>query len=86
MLSLDALASLVVIFFVQLKADEVAVLLVCGYAGGSAAAGVVQYRVPFVGIGQDKVTQEVKGLLGGVEGCALYPPQSSERHGLLWLS
>ena len=37
MLQLDALASLVVIFFVELKADEVA-LLTDGCNGGGAAA------------------------------------------------
>ena len=66
MLCLDALASLVEVFLVQFKADEVPTLLDASDGGRAAAHAVVEHRVALVSIGQYEIAQQVNGLLGGV--------------------
>ena len=65
---LNAFASLVVIFFVQFKADKVA-FFTDGSDGSSAAAhAVVENASPHIGISTDKVLNECYWLLRRVEG------------------
>ena len=73
LLQLDALASLVVILLVELKADEVALLFYTSNGGGAAAHSVVQYGVSLVGLGTDEVLDESDSFFGGVEAVVNIP-------------
>ena len=64
---LKALASLVVILLVELKADEVSLLFNTSNGGCAAAHTVVEHRVALVGVGENELAQQVNGLLGGVK-------------------
>ena len=66
-LHFDAIASLVVILLVELKADEVALLTYGCNGGGAAAHTVIQYGVALVGVGAYEVLNKSYGLLSGVE-------------------
>ena len=83
LLCLDAPLCLVEVFFRQLEADEVPLLLDARDGGGARAHTVVQHRVALVGVGQDKVAQQIDGLLGGVESVTFY---NSELDALLWIA
>ncbi len=62
----DALASLVEVFLVQFKSDKVAFLLDTSDGGCAAAHAVVEHGVALVCVGQDKLAEQVNGLLRGV--------------------
>ena len=63
----DATLRDVEILLVGLEAYEVALLHQCRHSRRAAANRRVEDGVALVGVGQDKVAQEVNGLLGGVK-------------------
>ena len=63
----DALHGFVVVFLVQLEADEVPMLLQTRNGRCATAHAVVQNYPPRIGVCQYEIAEQVNGLLGGVD-------------------
>ena len=67
LLCLDASHGLVEVFFRQLEADEVPLLLDARDGGGARAHTVVEHRVALVGVGENEPTNQRDRLLRRME-------------------